>query len=84
MWADAVGDQSYNFDNLLPWFEKSLKFTPPDQSLRFANGSPEYDPTVMGLGKGMLSVTFSHYVQAFGTWAIKGLLELGLPIIPGF
>ncbi|KAK7737325.1 hypothetical protein SLS53_006628 [Cytospora paraplurivora] len=84
MWADAVGDQSYNFDNLLPWFEKSLKFTPPDQSLRFANGSPEYDPTVMGLGKGMLSVTFSHYVQAFGTWATKGLLELGFPMIPGF
>lgn len=86
MWADAVGDQSYAFENFLPWFEKSVKFTPPNQELRFANGTPEYDPTVMG-GKdnqGMLSVTFSHYVQAFGTWATRGLQELGFPIIPNF
>lgn len=86
MWADAVGDQSYNFENLLPWFEKSVNFTPPDQNLRFANGSPEYDASVMfdANNPGPLSVTFSHYVQAFATWTTKGLQELGLPIIPGF
>ena len=83
-WADAVGDQSYTFDRLLPFFEKSLKFTPPDMNLRFANGTPEYDPTVLGNGSGPLSVTFSHYVQAFGTWATKGLTEIGLPIVKGF
>jgi choline dehydrogenase len=83
-WADAVGDQSYTFDRLLPFFEKSLKFTPPNMELRFANGTPEYDPTVLGNGSGPLSLTFSHYVQAFGTWATKGLLEIGLPIVKGF
>ncbi|KAL8860930.1 MAG: hypothetical protein Q9178_002685 [Gyalolechia marmorata] len=83
-WADAVGDQSYTFDRLLPFFEKSLKFTPPDESLRFANGTAEYDPTVLGNGSGPLSVTFSHYVQAFGTWATKGLQEIGIPIIKNF
>ncbi|KAL8917610.1 MAG: hypothetical protein Q9172_005773 [Xanthocarpia lactea] len=81
---DAVGDQSYTFERLLPFFEKSLKFTPPDESLRFANGTAEYDPTVLGNGSGPLSVTFSHYVQAFGTWATKGLEEIGLPIIKNF
>lgn len=83
-WADAVGDQSYTFDRLLPFFEKSLKFTPPDMELRFANGTPEYDPTVLGNGSGPLSLTFSHYVQAFGTWATKGLEEIGLPIVKNF
>jgi len=83
-WADTVGDQSYTFDRLLPFFEKSLKFTPPNMELRFANGTPEYDPTVLGNGSGPLSVTFSHYVQAFGTWATKGLQEIGLPIVKGF
>ncbi|KAL8904945.1 MAG: hypothetical protein Q9207_002939 [Kuettlingeria erythrocarpa] len=83
-WADAVGDQSYIFTRLLPFFEKSIKFTPPDQNLRFSNGTPEYDPTVLGNGSGPLSVTFSHYVQAFGTWATRGLLEIGIPIIKGF
>lgn len=86
MWADAVDDQSYTFDNLLPWFEKSIKFTAPDQNLRFANASPEYDVSVMGDANdnpGPLSVTFSHYAQAFATWTTKGLLELGFPMIPG-
>lgn len=83
MWADAAGDDSYTFDNLLPYFEKSMNFTPPDANLRFANGTPEYDDTVLG-GSGPLSVTFSHYVQAFGTWATKGLEQIGIPIINGF
>lgn len=52
--------------------------------LRFANGTPEYDSTVLGDGSGPLSLTFSHYVQAFGTWATKGLQEIGLPIVRGF
>lgn len=79
-----VGDQSYTFDQLLPYFEKSIKFTPPNNDLRFANGTPEYDPSVLGDGSGPLSITFSNYVQAFGTWATKGLLEIGLPITKGF
>ncbi|RDW91659.1 glucose-methanol-choline oxidoreductase [Coleophoma crateriformis] len=83
-WADAVGDQSYTFDQLLPYFEKSLRFTPPDMGLRFANGTPEYDPTVLGDGSGPLSVTFSHYVQAFATWATRGLQAIGIPVIKGF
>ncbi|KAI4117406.1 MAG: hypothetical protein LQ345_002347 [Seirophora villosa] len=83
-WADAVGDQSYTFERFLPFFEKSITFTPPDQNLRFSNGTPEYDTTVLGNGSGPLSVTFSHYVQAFGTWATRGLLEIGIPIIKNF
>ena len=82
-WAEAVGDQNYTFDRLLPFFEKSLNFTPPDRDLRFANGTPDYDPTVLGNGSGPLSVTFSHCVQAFGTWATKGLEEFGLPVVKG-
>ena len=68
----------------MPFFEKSIKFTPPNNKLRFANGTPEYDPAVLGNGTGSLSVTYSHYVQAFGTWATKGLQQLGFPIIKGF
>lgn len=83
-WVDATGDENYTFHNLMPYFEKSIKFTGPNMSLRFANGTPEYDVSVMGNGSGPLSVTFSNYVQAFATWATKGLLELGFKIIPGF
>lgn len=83
-WVDATGDDSFAFDKFLPYFEKSVDFTGPNMKLRFANGTPEYDASVMGDGSGPLSVTFSHYVQAFATWATQGLLELGFKIIPGF
>ena len=61
-----------------------MKFTPPEKGFRFANGTPKYDVSVMGNGSGPLSVTFSHYVQAFGTWATRGLQAIGIPIIDGF
>ncbi|GKZ73651.1 hypothetical protein AnigIFM60653_010807 [Aspergillus niger] len=83
-WADAVNDDSFTFDNLLPFFEKSLHFTPPDQSLRLANATPWYDASVLGTGTGPLSVTYSHYAQAFTSWGLQGLNSAGLSMIPGF
>ncbi|KAK8109464.1 hypothetical protein PG999_007601 [Apiospora kogelbergensis] len=84
MWADQVGDESYGFDNLLPYFEKSINFTAPNMGLRFQNGTPSYDETVLGDGSGPLSVSFPNYVQVLGTWATLGLKAIGLPIIDGF
>ncbi|KAL7626078.1 hypothetical protein AAE478_002848 [Parahypoxylon ruwenzoriense] len=84
MWADAVDDDSYTWENFLPYFEKSINFTGP-QDARFANATPQYDLTTLGDEKtGPLSLTFSRYAQAFGTWAVKGLEAIGLPIIDGF
>ena len=84
-WADAVGDQSYAWKNFLPYFQKSVTFTPPDMSLRSANSTPKYDAeAAAGGNKGPLSVTFSNYAQAFGTWATKGFQQIGIPEIRGF
>lgn len=85
-WADAVDDQSYSFENFLPYFKKSVNFTGPDMSLRFANSTPEYDIGSIedGTHQGPLSLTFPHYAQAFGTWATEGLKQIGIPIIDGF
>lgn len=35
VWADQVGDDSYTFDNMLQYYEKSVAFTPPDTEKRF-------------------------------------------------
>lgn len=83
-WADEVGDQSYSWDQFLPYFEKSITFTPANMHKRSANSTPEYDVSVMGFGDGPLSVTYPNYIQAFGTWVTKGLEAIGLPVIPGF
>ena len=82
-WADLVDDQSYTFDKLLPFFEKSVHFTPPDMNLRFANSTPVYDPSVMGDGTGPVSVTYPHFAQPIASWTTEGFKEIGLPVIDG-
>ena len=84
-WANTVDDQSYAWDNFLPFFQKSVNFTGPDMSLRSANSTPEYDAVAAaGDGNGPLSVTFPHYAQAFGTWAAQAFEQIGIPVINGF
>ncbi|KAJ5972442.1 Glucose-methanol-choline oxidoreductase [Penicillium vulpinum] len=83
-WADIVGDSSYSWEHFLPFFEKSLNYTPADDALRGANASVTSDPTVLGTGDGPLSVTYPHYAQAFATWAQHALVEIGLQIRNGF
>ncbi|KAL8848216.1 MAG: hypothetical protein Q9221_006734 [Calogaya cf. arnoldii] len=73
-WADEVGDESYTFERLLPFFEKSLKFTPPDSNFRFANGTPEYDPTVLEDGSrplGLLEIGIP-IIKNFQSGALLG------------
>ena len=79
-----MDDQSYTFDNLLPYFEKSLNFTLPNNIKRGANATPEYDLKTLGQGGQPLSLTFSNYAQAFSTWAQKGLQQIGIQAIDGF
>ena len=84
LWADTVGDQSYSFNQFLPFFEKSIAFSPPNTDKRPTNGTPAYDVSVLGSGNGPLSVTYPNYVQAFATWVVRGLEAIGLSTIPGF
>ena len=83
-WAKAVGDDSYTWDKLLPFHEKTINFSPPDMSKRFANSTPRYDATVVGDGHGPLHVSYPNFGQPFDTWAEKGLTEVGVNPIDGF
>ncbi|KAI1381390.1 glucose-methanol-choline oxidoreductase [Hypoxylon crocopeplum] len=84
MWADVVNDTSYTFDNLLPFFEKSLNFTPPNTQHRLQNATPEYDDSALGDNTGPLSVTFPNWVYPYSTWAAKALTAIGIPTRAGF
>ena len=83
MWADLVGDDSYRYDEFLPYFTRHQNFTPPDSSNRFDNATPQYDDTVLGTD-GKLEVIFPNYAGAFGTWVEKGLAAIGINPINGF
>ncbi|KAH0365104.1 putative choline dehydrogenase, partial [Aureobasidium melanogenum] len=81
-WANMVGDKSYTYDNWLPYFQKSLNFTPPDMTKRASNATPQYDSSSLGRG-GPLSITFPNYAQAMSSWVQKGMQEVGIAVSNG-
>ncbi|KAK5637449.1 hypothetical protein RRF57_013164 [Xylaria bambusicola] len=83
MWADAVADDSYTWENMIPYYQKSICFTPPSD-LRFANSTPLFDISIMGDCSGPLSVAYSNYANSFASWATEGLTEMGMKPIEGF
>jgi choline dehydrogenase len=83
-WAAKVGDDSYKWDNFLPYFQKSVVFSPPDNTKRGANATPAYDLPTLGTTGSPLRLTFSNYALAFSTWAQKALATIGVQPINGF
>ena len=81
-WADEVGDQSYTWDNFLPFYLKSCHYTPYNAALYNSTILPQplgvFDPA-----GGPLEVSFSNYADAFGTWAQKGFTTVGMQIQDG-
>lgn len=82
-WAEEVGDDAWTYDNVAPYYKKSLNFTPPDMSKRIANSTPSYDQSTLGTG-GPLALTYPNYAQSFSTWVAMAMKEVGIPHIPGF
>lgn len=76
--ADTVGDQSFTYDNVVPYYKKSMDFTPPDSATRFANTTPSYTAASTAKG-GPLAVSYPSYGTAWSTWVAKGMAALGLP-----
>lgn len=81
-WADEVGDESYSFEHMLPYFKKSVHYTPPNQTL-YANTSNTEAPEAFSPQGGPLQVSFSNIVLAFGTWARKAYISLGMSQVDG-
>ena len=85
-WADQIGDPSFTFDNLLPYFEKSPNFTKPNYAkIQLVPGDNfTYDDTVFSPLGGPLHVSFSNYRQPISRFIVKAMNELGLPTLSGF
>ncbi|KAL1962143.1 hypothetical protein VTN77DRAFT_547 [Rasamsonia byssochlamydoides] len=83
-WADLVDDQSYTFDNLLPYFKKSVQFTPPNTAIRASNASAQYNEDAFSSTGGPLHVSYPNYAAPFSSWVEQGLRAIGLPEIQDF
>ena len=76
-WANEVNDSSYSFEEFLPYFRKSMHYTPP-QSKRPDNASvPEPGADVYSSDGGPLEVGYINYPLPFGSWAKLAFQELG-------
>lgn len=78
-WADYVDDDSYRFGSTLPYFERSVKFTPPNQQKRASNATAKYDPAVFDDNGGPLAVSYADYAQPFSSWMRLGMEAIGIP-----
>lgn len=76
-WADDVRDQSYTWDNFLPFYQKSCNYTPYDPTLYNSTIFPQPSGVFDSSG-GPLAVSFSNYADPFGTWAQKGFNGVGM------
>jgi len=85
-WADAVDDQSYAFDSFLPFFEKSINYTSPNnQHFRAANASvPPANASAFSGADGPLQVSHAHWATPFASWGQLALRQIGISDIPDF
>ena len=82
-WASETKDQSYTFEKLLPFYEKSVKYTPPSPEV-YTNTTNEQDPAVFSANGGPLQVSGGGYSDPFGTWGLRALCAVGQRAIKGF
>ncbi|PMD32276.1 GMC oxidoreductase [Hyaloscypha variabilis F] len=81
-WADLVGDDSYTWENVLPYFKKSATFTPPNLAKRFpANATVQFDPTVFDNSlNGPIQVSYGNWIDVTTTWLAVALQAIGMPL----
>lgn len=83
LWADTVGDQSYTWDGVLPYYKKNMRFTPPNAATRFANATPSYDATYTAQ-RGPLDIAYPAYAESWSTWVARALTAAGVPQVGAF
>lgn len=76
-WASEVGDSSYEFSALLPYFKKSVDFTPPDNAQRAENASMGYNANAFASGAGPLKVSAPIFANPFSSLAKAAFVKLG-------
>jgi choline dehydrogenase len=85
MWADLVGDDSWSFEHILPFFARGVTYSPADFELRPANASVPLPANPLAFnGSGPLQVSHPKCAQPFGSYMDVALEEAGIPIQQDF
>lgn len=81
-WAAQVGDESYQFSDILPYFQRSVNFTPPDATQRLQNSTANYNASDWSSTGGPVHVGYSSWVNPVSSWLGLAFKELGLNELP--
>ena len=82
IWAEAVDDPSYLFDNIFPFFQRTVKFTPPRS--RSEVSIQQYNRSAFSSSGEPLHVSYPIYPMPFSDWAKQAFTEAGLPELEDF
>lgn len=85
LWASEVGDESYTFKNMLPFYQDGIAYTPPNLTV-YNNITATADPpgTFSNSGAGPLHVSYDKTNDPFNSWTQKSMLAGGMKNIDGF
>lgn len=78
-------DDSYQWNNLLPYLERSFNFTPPDTSKRLQNATTDYNSGVFNdKDQGPIEVSYTNFVTPFATWMKASMEAVGIKVTRDF
>lgn len=78
-WAELVNDSSYLFDNVLPFYQRTVHFTPPNTAVRAPNATAQYNESAFQSGNnGNLQVSYTNYAMPFSSWMKQGMKAIGI------
>ncbi|CAG7938746.1 unnamed protein product [Penicillium olsonii] len=85
-WADMVNDPTFEWENILQYFERSVRFSPPDTSKRLSNATTSYNAKVFSQSSNgsSIDVSYLNAVAPFSTWLFKALEAVGIAKVDDF
>ncbi|KAF2710682.1 GMC oxidoreductase [Pleomassaria siparia CBS 279.74] len=82
-WADFVGDDFWTWDNVYPYYKKSVTFIPPDYTKIDPSINITWDSTSIGPEEGPLHISYGNFQGHFGSHLGASLDKLGFEKLAG-
>lgn len=85
LWAEQVGDDAYKWENILPFYEKSVTLTPPNMDVRAANASVNCSMSTLETdNKGPVHLSYPAYAQPLSSYGPDAFAAAGVPPVEDF
>ena len=83
MWADKIRDQDWTWEHVLPFYKKSVNFSPPDYTKIDPAYNLTYDDSALTPTGGPLQVSYGNHMYNYGLPFQSGFDKIGIHAIPG-